>query len=110
MRPRRITTRLFRTRRGTVPGRGPAGRLWASRCAFGSSAHPLEEREQVAVLVERCEPARAEVGLLHPVPRDRVEHVLRAQLLAELVDALDLDAAARRPGDERLRAGANGPP
>src|SRR5215218_6111916 len=113
MRPSLIMTRPFRTRPfrprpGTVPGHGPAGRLWRSCCVFGSLAGPLEEADQVAVLIQRRELAGAEIRLADPLAPHRMEHVVPAQLRVEVVHALDEDAAARRPRDERLGAGADG--
>ena len=38
-----------------------------------------------------------------------MKHVAPLELVVELVDPVDLDAAAGRSGDERLRARADGP-
>src|SRR6266536_4624303 len=105
MRPSRITAWPFRTCLGSDPGHGPAGGRWSDRSGSGSRGHPLEERHQVPVAVERRELARAEVRLRDAVLRDRVEHVAAPELVVQLVDALGGDAAAGCSGDERLRTG-----
>src|SRR2546426_12713882 len=89
MRPRRITACPFRTRLGSVPGHGPAGRLWTRFCSFVSFADPFEERDEVAILVERREFARAVLG--------RAEAVLVVQDLAAEPVAVELDCGGRVP-------------
>src|SRR3712207_8013321 len=54
-----------------------------------------------SVEVERRELARAEVGRLDAAVRDGMQDARGGELGVEAVDVGDLDAAARRPGQER---------
>ena len=65
------------------------------------------EGQQVPLEVQRCELAGAPGGVHGATPIPRVQHGRGRHLGVELIDMVDLDAAAGRSSDEALCAAAH---
>jgi hypothetical protein len=105
-----VIKRRRRTRLGQFSGMFPEGDGAHLACQTieravrsGSAAvDPRVEADEIAVRVQHRELARSEVGGRDAVHGDGMEDVGRPQLRVQLVNAVDLDPAACRTGEEGL--------